>query len=261
MNASTANEYADDDVDSRDMRMLQRQAVNEFHFFRDHAHEGIKQLYTDGLTGTSKLIDKINDMFLHYLCQVWMPRTISKLRHEHDGCHAKRKEYEDKTATIISAKDELVKIFGKISTSDEKSAEWFWENPNPVPEEAVKVLEEARQKKDIDVIVAVMAQHRDSTEVQEKGCNALGSVAYNNAATRRTIAEKGGIEAVFHAMTQHSHHEGVQKWGCCVMCRMVYLESARPAIRKGKAVMDAARNNFPNDSSIQTDLNDVYAKI
>ena len=46
-----------------------------------------------------------------------------------------------------------------------------------------------------------------------------------------------------------------------MMCRMVTLESARPAIRKGKAVMDAARNNFPNNSDIKRYLNDVYGKI
>ena len=128
-------------------------------------------------------------------------------------------------------------------------------------EEAVKVLKEAEEKKDIDVILAVMAQHRDSTEVQVNGCGALMNVATRNAATRRTIAEKGGIEAVFHAMTQHSHHEGVQEWGCYVMYYMVDLESARPAIRKGKAVMDAARNNFPNNSDIKLYLNIVYGKI
>ena len=46
-----------------------------------------------------------------------------------------------------------------------------------------------------------------------------------------------------------------------MMYMMVLLESARPAIRKGKAVMDAARNNFPNNSNIKTYLNDVYGKI
>eukprot|EP00505_MAST-04D_sp_SCG-Rhode-Island_P003745 Stramenopile-MAST_4_protein_3745 len=128
-------------------------------------------------------------------------------------------------------------------------------------EEAVKVLEEAKQKDDIDVILAVMAQHRDSTKVQQEGCKALANVACDNAATRPTIAEKGGIEAVFHAMTQHSHHEGVQRWGCGVMYIMVDLESARPAIRKGKAVMDAARNNFPNNSDIPAWLKEIYGKI
>ena len=53
----------------------------------------------------------------------------------------------------------------------------------------------------------------------------------------------------------------MQYYGCCVMCMMVDLESARPAIRKGKAVMDAARNNFPNNRWIQDCLNDVYARI
>ena len=128
-------------------------------------------------------------------------------------------------------------------------------------EEAVKVLWEAYEKEDIDVILAVMAQHRDSTKVQEEGCHALGNVAHVNAATRLTIVEKGGIEAVFHAMTQHSHDEYVQRWGCYMMYRMVRLESARPAIRKGKAVMDAARNNFPNNEYIQAYLNNVYAMI
>ena len=114
----------------------------------------------------------------------------------------------------------------------------------------------------INVILAAMAQHRDSTEVQEQGCWALGSVAANNPANQRTIAEKGGIEAVFHAMTQHSHHEGVQRCGCEVMWYMVGLcESARPAIRKGKAVMDAARNNFPNNRNIKHYLNYIYDSI
>ena len=133
MNASTANEYADDDVDSRDMRMLQRQAVNEFHFFRDHAHEGIKQLYMDGLTGTSKLIDKINDMFLHYLCQVWMPRTISKLRHEHDGCQQKNiylglpkvnKGIHAKSTDLVQFQQKISQLVVKSIT---KSKNWMWE--------------------------------------------------------------------------------------------------------------------------------------
>eukprot|EP00505_MAST-04D_sp_SCG-Rhode-Island_P004538 Stramenopile-MAST_4_protein_4538 len=128
-------------------------------------------------------------------------------------------------------------------------------------EEAVKVLEEACKKEDIDVILAVMAQHRDSTKVQQQGCYALWDVAHYNDATRPTIAEKGGIEAVFHAMTQHSHDEEVQYYGCYMMFWMVQLESARPAVRKGKAVMDAARNNFPRNGYIQDYLNKVYAKI
>ena len=127
-------------------------------------------------------------------------------------------------------------------------------------EEAVKVLEEAYENDDIDVILAVMAQHRDSTKVQQEGCGVLGRVA-GYPAFRPTIVEKGGIEAVFHAMTQHSHHEQVQRYGCYVMYMMVNLESARPAIRKGKAVMDAARNNFPNNSEIKRYLKHVYAKI
>ncbi len=113
----------------------------------------------------------------------------------------------------------------------------------------------------IAAILTAMAQHRDSTKVQCNGCMALGDVAWNNAANQRTIAEKGGVEAVFHAMTQHSHHEQVQRQGCYVMYMMVDLESARPAIRKGKAVMDAARNNFPNNSNIKRYLGDVYGKI
>ena len=126
---------------------------------------------------------------------------------------------------------------------------------------AIKLLEQAKKNKDIDGILAVMAQHRDSTEVQQWGCCALGWVADTNDANRRTIAKKGGIEAVFRAMTQHSHHEDVQSNGCFMMYKMVKCESARPAIREGKAVMDAARNNFPNNGMIKRYLDDVYAKI
>ena len=42
---------------------------------------------------------------------------------------------------------------------------------------------------------------------------------------------------------------------------MVDCESVRPAIREGKAVMDAARNNFPNNHNIQEWLNYVYGNI
>ena len=97
--------------------------------------------------------------------------------------------------------------------------------------------------------------------MQKEGCEALASVAFKNAANQRTIAEKGGIEAAFRAMTQHSHHEDVQKNGCLMMYFMVDCESVRPAIREGKAVMDAARNNFPNNDWIKDWLKDVYAKI
>ena len=113
------------------------------------------------------------------------------------------------------------------------------------------------EKGGIDVILAGMKQHPGSTGVQENGCYALGMVAAGNDANQRTIAEKGGIEAAFRAMTQHSHDEGVQRRGCGVMWHMVRCESVRPAIREGKAVMDAARNNFPNNGNIQYCLNIV----
>ena len=104
----------------------------------------------------------------------------------------------------------------------------------------------------IDIILTAMQQHSDSAEVQQYGCQALGHVAAYNDANQRTIAEKGGIEAVFRAMTQHSHHEGVQEQGCSMMLGcMVYCESARPAIREGKAVTDAALSNFPNNDCIR----------
>jgi hypothetical protein len=112
----------------------------------------------------------------------------------------------------------------------------------------------------IAVILAAMPQHTDSMEVQEYGCRALGNMAWNDA-NKRIIAEKGGIEAAFRAMTYHSHHEGVQRWGCYMMYFMVDLASARPAIREGKAVMNAARNNFPNNDQIKTYLDEVYDRI
>ena len=46
-----------------------------------------------------------------------------------------------------------------------------------------------------------------------------------------------------------------------MMWCMVDCESVRPAIREGKAVMDAARNNFPNNADIKMYLKDVYANI
>ena len=116
-------------------------------------------------------------------------------------------------------------------------------------------------KEVIDSILAAMKQHPDSTGVQQQGCRALAEMARGNDANQRTIAEKGGIEAVFRAMTQHSHHEGVQQWGCYMMYIMVKCESVRPAIREGKALMDAARNNFPDNDCIKRWLKDVYAKI
>ena len=106
-----------------------------------------------------------------------------------------------------------------------------------------------------------MKQHPGSTGVQVEGCAALGNVACDNDANCRTIAEKGGIEAAFRAMTQHSHEYGVQERGCFVMYWMVNCESARPAIREGKALMDAARKNFRKNDDIKKYLDDVYAKI
>ena len=117
------------------------------------------------------------------------------------------------------------------------------------------------EKGGIDVILAAMKQHPGSTEVQHQGCMALGNVAWNIDANRRIIAEKGGIEAAFRAMKQHSHDEEVQQGGCSMMYYMVDCESARPAVREGKALMDAARNNFPNNAHIKRRLKDVYAKI
>ena len=61
-------------------------------------------------------------------------------------------------------------------------------------------------------------------------------------------------------MTQHRDREKVQRWGCGVMYVMVDLESARPAMQKGKAVMDAARKNFPNNADIEKYLNKVYGR-
>ena len=84
-------------------------------------------------------------------------------------------------------------------------------------------------------------------------------MALYDIANRRTIAEKGGIEAVFRAMTQHSHHEDVQYYGCSMMYYMVGLKSARPAIREGKAVIDAAWDNFSNNAKIKGYLEAVYA--
>ena len=46
-----------------------------------------------------------------------------------------------------------------------------------------------------------------------------------------------------------------------VLYYMVKCESVRPAIREGKAVMDAARNNFPDHDYIKMYLNYVYANI
>ena len=117
------------------------------------------------------------------------------------------------------------------------------------------------EKGGIEAAFRAMTQHSHHEKVQQQGCYALGKVAWNNDANRRTIAEKGGIEAAFRAMTQHSHDEDVQRWGCYMMCRMVDCASVRPAIREGKAVMDAARNNFPNNDSIKNYLDAVYGKI
>ena len=60
---------------------------------------------------------------------------------------------------------------------------------------------------------------------------------------------------------EHSHHEDVQDNGCYMMYHMVDCESVRPAIREGKAVMDAARNNFPNNADIKRYLKWVYDRI
>ena len=119
---------------------------------------------------------------------------------------------------------------------------------------AVNVAENQReiiQKGGIGVIIRATREHQDCKEVQQWGCYALGNTAGIDANQRRTIAVEGGIEAAFAAMRQHGNREEVQKWGCYVVSAMVLCESARPAIREGRALMEAALRRYPRNADLR----------
>ena len=58
-----------------------------------------------------------------------------------------------------------------------------------------------------------MRQHPEDPKVQEKGCNALTSLALD-ADNRMKIGAGGGVEAIVQAMGGHRGSEGVQREGC-----------------------------------------------
>jgi hypothetical protein len=96
----------------------------------------------------------------------------------------------------------------------------------PTPKEAIEVLKQA--EKDIDGILAVMAQHRDSTEVQKEGCRALGYATHcENAGT---IAEKGAIDIILAAMKQHPDSTEVQQNGCWALAKVACNDATRRTI-------------------------------
>ena len=71
----------------------------------------------------------------------------------------------------------------------------------------------------IDVVLKDMRQHPQDAKVQEKGCNALSSLAANKA-DREKIGAGGGVEAIVQAMGGHRGSEGVQRTGCEALRRL-----------------------------------------
>ena len=65
----------------------------------------------------------------------------------------------------------------------------------------------------IEDVLAEMRQHRSDAKVQERGCSALKTLAFNNADIQVKIADAGGIEDVLEAMRGHRSHAGVQTLG------------------------------------------------
>jgi hypothetical protein len=64
----------------------------------------------------------------------------------------------------------------------------------------------------IDTVLKDMRQHPEDAKVQEKGCNALTSLALD-ANNRMKIGAGGGVEAIVQAMGGHRGSEGVRREG------------------------------------------------
>ena len=88
------------------------------------------------------------------------------------------------------------------------------------------------QKGGIELAIEALKRH-PGAGVQQYGCLMLGNMAARNAGNQVTIVEKGGIELAIEAMKRHPV-AGVQEVGCFVLYWMIDLESARPAIAKGR---------------------------
>ena len=80
-------------------------------------------------------------------------------------------------------------------------------------EEKIYAGTKREQKGDVGALVRGMRTYATHSCVQEKGCEALSSLAANNA----KIAELGGIDVILEAMRTHRGHAGVQEQGCCAL--------------------------------------------
>ena len=67
-----------------------------------------------------------------------------------------------------------------------------------------------------------MKAHIDHAGVQEQGCTALVSVAFDNDDNEVLIANAGGIAVIVSGMKAHIDHAGVQEQGCMALVSVAF---------------------------------------
>ena len=75
---------------------------------------------------------------------------------------------------------------------------------------------------DVDAIVEGMQVFSKHANVQQRACQALTSLAHEDARRQLEIAEVGGVERVCQAMAAHREHVGVQQQSCATLLTLAF---------------------------------------
>jgi hypothetical protein len=100
--------------------------------------------------------------------------------------------------------------------------------------------------------VSAMTAYSNESKVQELGCDALGTIARNDA-NRVSIAAKHGIEAIVIAMTAHSNIPEMQECGCSALLSLTLNEyvAIRVEVEGGVAVLEQNRSNSNDKKALK----------
>eukprot|EP00276_Gloeochaete_wittrockiana_P008130 CAMPEP_0184650016 /NCGR_PEP_ID=MMETSP0308-20130426/7495_1 /TAXON_ID=38269 /ORGANISM="Gloeochaete witrockiana, Strain SAG 46.84" /LENGTH=309 /DNA_ID=CAMNT_0027083219 /DNA_START=188 /DNA_END=1113 /DNA_ORIENTATION=- len=112
-------------------------------------------------------------------------------------------------------------------------------------QEAIKTISSAAGS--IGVILDVMKQYANVSDVQDRGCWAIVLLVHNNNANRVRLAEAGGIPVILNAMRRHGDEVGIQEKGCMVITALSFNSDAnRISIAEAgciPAILDAMRQH------------------
>ena len=115
------------------------------------------------------------------------------------------------------------------------------------PDNKVKVAAEGG----VGAIVSALKNHPADAKVQEEGCGALRSLAYNNADNQVRIAAEGGVGAIVSAMQHHPTHAKIQETACVALYNLTFNSAnkakaksagAEDAVKRAMALQDATAN-------------------